>query len=80
MEQWNEIMATRQRLGGNMQIGTLVKAKRHCPANIGLSFPKCFGIVTKVHHTGNIAYIHWLDNLHNGERPIHFCYLEVVCK
>ena len=62
-----------------MQVGTLVKAK-NIRSNIGLHFPKCFGIVTKIHHTGNIAYIQWVDNVHNGERPIHFCYLEVICE
>jgi hypothetical protein len=62
-----------------MRVGTLVKAKRD-RINIGLFFPKCFGIVTKIHPTGDIAYIQWLDDLHYGERPIHFCYLEVLCE
>ena len=60
-----------------MQVGDLVTAK--CRQNIIL-FPSSFGIVTKIHHAGNLAYIQWLDDLHSGARPIHFCYLEVVCK
>lgn len=62
-----------------MRVGSLVKAKRD-RKNIDLFFPKCFGIVTKIHHRGNIAYIQWLDSIHKGVRPIHFCYLEVVCE
>jgi hypothetical protein len=61
-----------------MRVGTLVKANSQ--PHINLHFPTCFGIVTKIHHTGNIAYIQWLDDLHYGERPIHFCYLEVLCE
>tara|TARA_B100000287_G_scaffold39090_1_gene35728 strand:+ start:8204 stop:8434 length:231 start_codon:yes stop_codon:yes gene_type:complete len=64
--------------GGLMKVGDLVKAKSKGNA-LRLSLPRSFGIITRVHAPQrNIVYIQWLDNIHNGERPIHICYLEVI--
>ncbi len=61
-----------------MQVGDLVRAK--LASKVSLNFPTTFGIVTKIHHTGNLAFVQWIDDRHYGARPINFCYLEVICK
>jgi len=62
-----------------MRVGTLVRANS-IPEAQGLNFPKCFGIVTKVHRNGQIMYVQWIDSVYNNPRPIHMVYLEVLCK
>ena len=62
-----------------MQVGDLVKAN-NTPKARRLSFPQCFGVITKTYGDSKIVYVYWLDGIHNGERPIHQCYLEVLCK
>ncbi len=62
-----------------MKVGDLVRANER-PSTRRLSFPQCFGVITKVHTTGQIVYVQWIDNLHNGSRPIHCVYLERICK
>ena len=71
------IRVTNNKGGGLMKVGDLVKAKSIGKAQ-RLSFPRSFGLITRVHAPQKIVYIQWLDNIHNGDRPIHICYLEVI--